>query len=166
MISLDQVIQVGTLRRPHGKRGEVQCLMDNEYWDNAEAEFLVLMLDNILVPFRVVEWRGKGSDTLIFNLAGVDTEEKASRLTGTVAYMLRGDLTEDVESCLTWQSLVGYRVVDTDQGDLGKAIDVDESTMNTLITLEDGRLIPIHEDFIIDIDEETQQLLIRLPFEL
>lgn len=165
MITAEQVIQIGTLRRPHGKVGEVQCQMDNEHWDNSEqAEFLILKIDNIFVPFRVLEWRGKGAETLIFRLAGIDSEERAARLTGTEAYMLREDMSEEDEEALTWQQLVGYHVIDTDQGALGEVDYVDESTINTLITLSDGRLIPIHEDFIVDIDEQHQTLTIRLPF--
>lgn len=167
MITESEIIQIGNLRRPHGKVGEIQCQMDNEYWDNSEtAEFIVLKIDNIFVPFRVLEWRGKGADTLIFRLNGIDSEEKAARLTGTEAYMLRRDMNEEEDTSLTWQQLVGYQVIDTDQGTLGEVSYVDESTINTLITLSDGRLIPIHEDFILDINESEKTLTIRLPYQL
>ena len=63
MITLSEVIQIGTLRRPHGKLGEIQCQMDNEFWDNAEADFLILDIDGILVPFRVEDWRQRGGHT-------------------------------------------------------------------------------------------------------
>ena len=68
MITNEQVISIGRITRTHGKRGEIQCLTSNEYWDNADATFLILCIDNILVPFRVLDWRGKGSDSLIFQL--------------------------------------------------------------------------------------------------
>ena len=64
----------------------------------------------------------------------------------------------------TWQSLKGYRVIDTDQGELGTITDVDETTINTLITLDNDQLIPLHEDFIIDIQQEEHQITICLPF--
>jgi ribosomal 30S subunit maturation factor RimM len=47
---------------------------------------------------------------------------------------------------------------------LGTVDQVDETTINTLITLNDGRLIPIHEDFIIDINVNDKLLTICLPF--
>ena len=153
MITNEQVISIGRLTRTHGKRGELQCLMNNEYWDNAEANFLILKLDNILVPFRVLDWRGKGSDHLIFQLDNITDEQEAQRLIGAEAFMLISDMNQEDELLPTWQSLIGYRVVDTDQGDLGIVEEVDETTINTLITLNDGRLIPIHEDFIIDINQ-------------
>ena len=164
MITHEEVISIGRITRTHGKRGEVQCLMSNEYWDNADATFVILKIDNILVPFRVNDWRGKGSDSLIFQLDCINDEAAAQRLIGTEAYMLISDMTEDEELQPTWQSLVGYRVVDTDQGELGVVTIVDETTINTLITLDNGRMIPIHEDFIVDILPEKKELKICLPF--
>ena len=128
------------------------------------ATFVILKIDNILVPFRVNDWRGKGSDSLIFQLDCINDEAAAQRLIGTEAYMLISDMTEDEELQPTWQSLVGYRVVDTDQGELGVVTIVDETTINTLITLDNGRMIPIHEDFIVDILPEKKELKICLPF--
>jgi 16S rRNA processing protein RimM len=78
--------------------------------------------------------------------------------------MLLSDMNQEDEVMPTWQSLVGYRVMDTDQGELGTVDQVDETTINTLITLSDGRLIPIHEDFIVDINAEDKLLTICLPF--
>ena len=164
MITAQQVISIGKITRTHGKRGEMQCLMSNEYWDNADASFLILKLDNILVPFRVLDWRGKGSDSLIFQLDHIEDEQQAQRLVGTEAFMLVTDMNQEDEVMPTWQSLVGYRVMDTDQGELGTVDQVDETTINTLITLSDGRLIPIHEDFIVDINAEDKLLTICLPF--
>lgn len=164
MITTEQVISIGRITRTHGKRGEIQCLTANEYWDNAEATFLILSIDNILVPFRVLNWRGKGSDSLIFQLDHINDEQSAQQLIGCQAYMLVSDLSEEDELLPTWQSLTGYRVLDTDQGELGTIIHVDESTINTLITLDNDQLIPLHEDFIINIDQENKILTICLPF--
>ena len=164
MITTEQVISIGHITRTHGKRGEIQCLTTNEYWDNAEATFLILNIDNILVPFRVLDWRGKGSDSLIFQLDRITDEQSAQPLIGCQAYMLTTDLSEDEELMPTWQSLTGYRVLDTDQGELGTIIHVDETTINTLVTLDNDLLIPLHEDFIIDINQENKIITICLPF--
>ena len=164
MITTEEVIAIGKITRTHGKRGEVQCLMENEYWDNADATFLILSINNILVPFRVLDWRGKGSDSLIFQLDHITDELEAQQLIGHHAYMLKSDISEEDEILPTWQSLLGYQVIDTDQGNLGTIIDVDETTINTLITLNNNQLIPLHEDFIIDIQQDQQQITICLPF--
>ena len=164
MITNEQVISIGKITRTHGKRGEVQCLTSNEYWENADATFLILSIDNILVPFRVLDWRGKGSDSLIFQIDRITDEQMAQQLVGCQAYMLASDLNEEDELMPTWQSLTGYSVLDTDQGELGTIIHVDESTINTLVTLDNDQLLPLHEDFIINIEPEKKRITICLPF--
>jgi 16S rRNA processing protein RimM len=164
MITNEQVISIGKITRTHGKRGEVQCLTSNEYWENADATFLILSIDNILVPFRVLNWRGKGNDSLIFQIDRITDEQMAQQLVGCQAYMLASDLSEEDELMPTWQSLTGYSVLDTDQGELGTIIHVDESTINTLVTLNNDQLLPLHEDFIINIEPDKKLLTICLPF--
>jgi 16S rRNA processing protein RimM len=164
MITNEQVVSIGRITRTHGKRGEIQCLTSNEYWDNADATFLILSINNILVPFRVLDWRGKGSDSLIFQLDHTTDEQTAQQLIGYQAYMLLTDMNEDEELMPTWQSLLGYRVLDSDQGELGTITDVDETTINTLITLNSKQLIPLHEDFIVNIEPDKQLITICLPF--
>ena len=162
MIEQSELIRSGTMRRPHGKNGELQCQMDNDYWDEAEADFLILLLDGIFVPFRVEDWRGKGADSLIFRLKGVDSEAKALRLVNTEAYMLRRDLNEEAEEMMTWQDLKGYEVLNSEHVVQGKVATVNESTINTLLELEDGRLLPVHENLIIEIDEPQKRIILDL----
>ena len=159
------VIKIGTIRRTHGKSGELQCHAENELWENADAEFVFLDINAIYVPFRVTDWRTKGAEELIFRLKGVDNEVAATRLVGCDAYMLRSDVAaENAESLLTWQDLTGAKVIDTEQGELGVIRSIDETTANILAELTDGRLLPLHEDFIVDVSRE--QVTITLPFEL
>jgi ribosomal 30S subunit maturation factor RimM len=106
--------------------------------------FVFVKRDGLFVPFR---------------------SENISELIGEEGFVLRSDVQQEDEGTLTWQDLVGYTIVDEEQT-VGVIADVDESTINTLATLEDGRMIPLHEDFILDIDEEAQILRVHLPFVL
>lgn len=107
--------------------------------------FIFVQRDGLFVPFR---------------------KEQISDLIGEEGFALRSDIQEDGDSEMTWQDLVGYTMVDEEAGDLGVIANVDESTINTLATLEDGRLIPLHEDFILEIDPEMRVLRVNLPFTL
>ncbi len=163
MISPDDIISIGTIRRTHGKSGELQCHTTNDLWENADAEFVLLNINAIPVPFRVLDWRTKGAEDLILQLKGIDSELAAARLVGCEAFMLRSDVShEDGETLMTWRDLVGRRLNDIEQGELGIIRSVDESTANTLVELDNGKLLPLHEDFIIDISEYT--LTVNLPF--
>lgn len=92
--------------------------------------------------------------------------ENISELIGLEGFVLRSDVAEDGEGELTWQNLVGYTVQDQETGTVGIIAHVDESTINTLATLEDGKMLPLHEDFILDIDTEKRVLHVNLPFAL
>lgn len=165
MIQRNEVIEIGHIARPHGKVGEVQLILTNDLWeDNAGDDmFIILDIDSILVPFHVLDWRGKGMDTVILQLRGIDSEDKAAHLTGKQAYMLRRDCMseEDGDELLTWQDLVGYAVTGSQGEDMGNITSVDETTVNTLAELNDGTLIPLHEDLIISLDTDNHTLQIN-----
>lgn len=108
-------------------------------------EFIFVKRDGLFVPFR---------------------SENISELIGEEGFVLRKDIQEEGDSTLTWQDLVGWTIEDKSYGILGIIENVDESTMNTLATLNDGRLLPLHEDFITDIDEKSRVLHVNLPFAL
>jgi len=157
MIELSDIIAIGTLTRTHGKAGELQCRTINNYFDDADADFVLLMLDQIPVPFRVLDWREKGAD-LLFTLKGISSEEQALRLVGSQVYMRREDVvTSSDYDILTWQDILGYTINGC------TIVAIDDSTSNVLATLQDGRLIPLHEDLITAIDHTQHTLTMNLP---
>ena len=130
MISKDDVLSIGIIRRTHYKD-----LLD----------FVFVLRDGLLVPFR---------------------SENISELIGEEGFVLRRDVQDEEDGLMTWQDLVGYTIEDDEEGVVGVIASIDESTINTLATLEDGRLLPLHEDFILEIDEQARVLRVHLPFVL
>lgn len=149
---MNNLTPIGTIRKTHGTNGELQALMNSDLFVDTDPEFIILELDAIKVPFRVLDWRSKGDDVLL-QLKGVDTEQAANRLVGAPVFLENAAGQED--TMMTWQDLVGLRVVDEEQGEQGVIDSVDESTVNTLLFLDNGRVLPIHEDFIVAIDDTT-----------
>ncbi|MCQ2331252.1 MAG: hypothetical protein MJZ55_04605 [Paludibacteraceae bacterium] len=160
MITSKDILLIGTIARTHGKQGELQVRTVNEYWDDSDADFLILMLDAIPVPFRVLEWRVKGAD-LLFTLQDIATEQDALRLVGSEVYMLRRDIaTTDDNTILCWQDLIGYKLPEANNNHI---VAIDDTTANVLATLSDGRLIPLHEDLITAINHDTKTITMNLP---
>lgn len=106
--------------------------------------FVFVKRDGLFVPFRA---------------------EQIADLVGEEGFVLRSDVQDEGDGTLTWQDLVGYTIEDEGKV-VGKIAQVDESTINTLAVMEDERMIPLHEDFIIEIDEDAHVLRVNLPFEL
>ncbi len=107
--------------------------------------FVFVKRDGLFVPFR---------------------SENISELMGEEGFVLRSDIQDEDDGLMTWQDLTGYTIEDDETGRVGVIDDIDESTINTLATLDDGRLVPLHEDFILDIDEDAHVLRVHFPFAL
>lgn len=111
--------------------------------------FVFVRRDGLFVPFR--------SDNI-------------SELIGEEGFLLRSDLPEENDDTMSWVDLTGYTVMDlTPDGswsELGVISHIDDSTANILATLSDGRLLPLHENFILEIDEQSRLLRLNLPFAL
>jgi len=168
MITHDQVIALGVLTRTHGCAGELQCRLDHDCWPEDGVDFVVLDMDAILTPFRVEDWRYKGADSLLLTLSGYDSEADVASLVQHRVYLLRRDLTADEDDLdvLTWQDLCGYTVSlpapDGTCHTVGTISEVDESTLNTLAVLDNGRLLPLHEDLILALDEQQHTLTLNI----
>ncbi len=163
MIRKEEVYKIGRLGKTHGVKGEISFLFDDDVFDRVDADYLVIDIEGILVPFFMEEYRFKSDSNALMKFEGIDTQERARELTGCDVYFPR-ELTDDDEENLSWTSLVGFSLIDADSGkDVGRIASIDDSTMNILFELEDGTLIPASEDLITNIDTQRQQIEINLP---
>ena len=164
MIQAEELVHIGRVVRTHGTSGELQCRMLNTLWEDNDATFIILNVDEIFVPFRVTDWRTKGSEDVLLTMQGVSSEQHALRFVGCEAYMLRSDLPEDEQDehpDLT--SLTGYTLCDIERGKIGIITAIDTSTLNTLVQLDNGALLPLHEDFVAEVRASEKRIIIRTP---
>lgn len=163
MIAEDSVYKIGTITRTHGVRGEVVMSFTDDVWDRVEAEFLVLRIDGILVPFFLEEYRFRSDMVALLKFLDFDTAESAEELRG-VDVFFPFDLTPepDPDEPYEWRHLVGFHVVDAKQGCLGVVDDVDDSTANVLFCVG-SRLIPAAEDLVQKIDFPKRTIHMNLP---
>ena len=163
MIREDDVYKIGRIGKPHGIGGEVTLRFSDDVFVRADAEYLVLMVDGILVPFFIEEYRFRSEEVALVKFEDIDTMDRAAELTGCDVFFPRhlADIDNDV---LTWSQIVGYDIVDVASGKvIGRIESVDESTINVLLELADGTLIPAVDEFIDDIDHEARKLFMSLP---
>ena len=163
MIREDDVYKIGRIGKPHGIGGEVTLRFSDDVFDRVDAEYLVLMVDGILVPFFIEEYRFRSEEVALVKVEDIDTMDRAAELTGCDVFFPRhlADIDNDV---LTWSQIVGYYIVDVASGKvIGRIESVDESTINVLLELADGTLIPAVDEFIDDIDHEALKLFMSLP---
>ncbi|MBQ6378212.1 MAG: 16S rRNA processing protein RimM [Prevotella sp.] len=163
MIRKEEVYRIGRLGKAHGIKGEVSFLFDDDVFDRVDADYLVLDIDGILVPFFIEEYRFKSDANALVKFDGIDTMERARELTGCDVYFPR-ELSDEDSEHVSWAEIIGYELVDAETGTtIGTIASVDDTTINTLFELEDGRLIPASEELIQNIDTKKHQIRTKLP---
>ena len=166
MIKKEEVFKIGIINKPHGVKGEVSFTFTDDIFDRVEdCDYLVLLLDGILVPFFIEEYRFSSDNVALVKFEGIDSTEKARTLTNVEVYY-PVKFMDDQEEISSWNYFIGFRVEDVHHGCLGTVVDVDDATMNVLFVIENGDeevLLPAHEEFILDIDRKKKILKVDIP---
>ena len=163
MIKREDVYKIGRLGKAHGVKGEVSFQFTDDIFDSVDAEYLVLDIDGILVPFFMEEYRFRNDSVCLVKFCDIDTQQRAQELTGCDVYFPRA-LAEEADETPSLSSLVGFEIVRVSDGfAIGKISAIDDSTQNILFELEDGTLIPASDELIEDIDTELQQIKMNIP---
>ncbi len=105
--------------------------------------FVFVQRDGLFVPFRSVDIASLMGEEIFVPKSAIEVEEDE----------------------MAWVDFEGWTLVDGELT-IGKIVRVDDSTMNIFAELEDGRMVPLHEDFIVEIDEDARKLHVQLPFAL
>lgn len=168
MIRRDDVYKIGTIGKSHGVRGEVSLHFDDDVFDRVDADYLVLDVDGILVPFFMEEYRFRSNETALVKFEDIDTQDRARSLTGCDVYFPR-TLADSAETGqMSLPEIVGYTVVDAASGNIIGTLDgIDDTTENILfeITSSGGSeiLVPVNPDWIAGIDAVERRVVMTLP---
>lgn len=163
MIKKEEVYKIGRIGKAHGVKGEVTFNFDDDVFDRVDAEYLILEVDGILVPFFMEEYRFRSDSTALVKFEDIDTQDRARELTNCDVYFPR-ELADSDEEEISWSFLVGFHIIDDQSGkNVGTIASIDDNTMNILFELENGTLIPASEELITDIDKDNKTITIALP---
>ena len=158
MIRKDDCYRIGRIGKPHGVKGEITFHFSDDVFDRVNADYIVIEVEGILVPFFIEEYRFRSDETALMKM-----------LTNSEVYFERSLSDEDEEP--TMAAIVGYRLfVDEDGTEIGEIIGIDDTTANTLFEVKraDARgknpvLIPVAEEFIKGIDNDKREIRVALP---
>ena len=167
MIRRDELIKIGRFNKPHGVRGEISMTFTDDAFDRCDSPYIVCCVDGIFVPFFIEEYRFKSDSTALIKLCDVDNETDAAAFTLLDVYYPKRYYVESDEAATPGDYFIGFCVVDSEKGALGRIIAIDDATVNVLfvVAAPDGKelLIPAQEAFVESIDEEARTIHMHLP---
>ncbi|CCH52033.1 16S rRNA processing protein RimM [Fibrisoma limi BUZ 3] len=164
----DDCYQVGHITKTHGVNGELVIFLDvDEPSDYADLDSILLDVKGELLPYFIESIAIVKGSRAIVAFEDVDTIEQAERLINCGVYLPLDNLEpiED-EDRFYFHEIVGYRVVDSREGELGIVRGVYAMNAQDLIAMDYQQkevLIPINSDIVHTIDRANKRLNVALP---
>ena len=131
-------------------------------------EPVFIMFDGLPVPFFIESLKEKGSSKALLRLTGIEDLEDAEDVAGKDILAKRsainGDEMDDDE--ISIENLIGWAILGKRGEKIGEITDFEPIPGNTCLYVEtdgDTVMVPLHDDLIIDVDEENQTLTLDLP---
>ena len=169
-VSPHSLVQVGFIFRPHGLNGELK-IDPGATDDPARFEELPSVYVGAR-PHRVRRYsiasvryqQTKRGVTVILGLDGIEDRDAAEAIAKRKVYATDETLGLEDDEIFAHQ-LVGWTVVTEDGTKLGAVVTLREMPAQDafVVQREDGRevMIPAVEDFIVALDEEAEQVVVR-----
>ena len=156
MIDMNSLVRVGRVLKSHGVNGEMAVSVPASLDWTDDTDCLICIMDGIPVPFFIESIRDKSSNVILVKFEGYDNVDEIRRFMGV----------DQDSGELTWETFIGWEIVDVAEGPMGHIKAVDDSTPNILFLVNDSerdRIIPANPDWIVEIDRDVRILRYNLP---
>ncbi len=158
---------LGKIIGKHSFKGEILVKLDTDNPDDfLEMESVFVEIDKNLIPFFIENSNLQKSDLLRIKFEDVDSEEEAENLIGNELYLPLEILPELTGNNFYYHEIIGYKVIDSNLGDIGEIIGVNDHTPQALFIIQhQGKeiLVPITDAFIDKVDRENKTMHLTTP---
>ena len=153
--------RIGQVLKSNGRDGELLVSFTGIAPEDLDLEEPVFIeFDGLPVPFYFESFTPRGNSRALVRLTGVHNLTDADELAGAALYA-DDDLYEDEEEDLT-----GWTVLDADGTKAGTVTAHEDIPGNPCIWVETGHgevLIPLHEELVLEVDEQKETLRMVIP---
>ncbi len=157
----------GKLGKTHGYKGEIT------FWEEGFLAFktnkpkmLYVQQNKSYIPLAISEIKPLGDKRLIFNLLGIDSQEKAKKMTDALVYVEKSDLKKIKVDANSPSLCIDYTIEDVNLGQLGRIREImNMPTQDVFLMPYLGKevLIPAIFPILDKIDHELKIVYVHLP---
>ena len=165
-------VNIGYTRKAHGLAGEIKFSIEEQYLEDfLKNERIFIGVKNLKIPYFIANVRGKGE--LIVHLEDVNDRDAAQALQSKEIFLREQDILTDREreievpdDSLEYEHLSGFLITDKSLGEIGcidEVLEMPQQEMAFLRYKNREVLIPLNDQFILEIDEKNQVVRMDLP---
>lgn len=169
-MKIDDCFYLGYISKTIGTKGELAFKLDVDspsFYEGIQSVFLQISpKDKQLVPYFIESSQIQNNDLLRVKVEGVNDQSTAKSLVGKSLYSLLDNLPELKENQFYFHEVIGFTIIDSVRGEIGKIDKVIEySTSNLFSVLMNGKeiLIPIANETIGKVDKANKTIEVTCP---
>ncbi len=159
-------ILLGRITKIHGHEGAVTVKLEKTFSENMlEMEWVFLEIEGKPVPFLISQTERAGNDKINLIFDGYGDIEKVREFQGCGIYLTCGP--DDESRPVDTGNISGFKVFSQKREEIGCIKEVIRNPGQWLLNIvsDDNKeiLVPLHEDFIIEVDQGRKTLIMDLP---
>lgn len=165
-MTLADSFYIGYITKTRGLKGEMQLFFEFEDYQDLQLDILFLEVNKKLIPYFVSAVKVQQNSTAYISFEDVDHIDKAQPLLRKKVYLPLEKMPERDPEDFRWTDLVGYLVVDAQEGELGKITEVQDMPQQFVATVDFGGkelMFPLNQDLILGIDAAAKLIEVQLP---
>jgi 16S rRNA processing protein RimM len=158
---------LGKIVTKYSFKGELLAKLDTdqpELYEHLDAIFV--QVRNNLIPFFVESSQLHKSDLLRVKFEDVDTEGDADALIKSELYLPLKFLPKLEGNKFYFHEVIGFKITDKNFGEIGIITAINDSTAQALFEVDRNGidiLIPMNDEFIIEVNRKTQTITVETP---
>ena len=172
MAGYDNLQQVAQVLKSNGTDGElVLGFREIAPEDINVQEPVFIVFDGLPVPFYIESFSKRGNTKALVRLTGICSMEDVEEITGKAVYIEEDQLPEMSLEDDGYAALVGWMLLTPAEdeealievGEITDFLDIPNNPCIEVETENGAVMIPLHEDLILSVDPEYQEIIMQIP---
>ena len=166
------MLQIAQVLKSNGTDGElVMGFREIAPEDINLQEPVFIVFDGLPVPFYIESFSKRGNTKALVRLTGICSMEDVEEITGKAVYIEEDQLPEMSLEEDGFAALVGWMLLTPAEdeealievGEITDFLDIPHNPCIDVETENGAVMIPLHEDLILSVDPEYQEIIMQIP---
>lgn len=161
-----ELIKIGHILKPQGLNGELKVFFEEKQLAKLKSiETLFIQLKTGALPYSVIGLRKATDNAYFIRLDEINDRTEAENLSGKDLYAEKS-MFRKKEIAEGFTFIIGYTMIDTEEGNLGEVDDVLQlpaGDVARLLIQEKEVLLPLNDETVKEINKRKKQIHVTMP---
>lgn len=162
-----EFFKIGIISGTNGLKGALNISVEENYLRNIKKNGFVFIeiSKGSFIPYQIIQINKSDKENAVISFEEFTSLEAARTISGKFIYLEKNQLSEG-EQNFVGTHLSDFEIIDQEKGSLGKIVEIYElpgQLIATIIIEEKEIMIPLNDDFIIEINPKKKYIKLNLP---